>query len=205
MGGTLSAGTLNATSQINVGGGQAIKRLNSTTLEIGDANDGIDVAGSTSRFGIGSSAGYTDIGGYFNGIYGFGGSPSGNEFFPQLVGRFGRGTVQAPGSPLMNDVLFSVRGGGRSGNGWSFSDAKISFVATENWTTNAWGSRIDFDTVIPGTTTSSRTLSITNTGLGIRTTDPSDLLDIATNGGNLRFGSAGCAANTTVAIGLNGP
>ena len=40
--------------------------------------------------------------------------------------------------------------------------------------------------------------------VGIGTTAPSELLDIATNGSNIVFGSGGCSS-PTVAIGLNGP
>lgn len=200
--GTISAGTLNATSQINLDGIQAIKRSNLFTLAIGDANDSIDVAGTSSRFGTGTSNGFTDIGGYFNGIYGFGGSPNGNEYYPQLVGRYGRGTVQSPTPPLANDVLFSLAGSGRVGGGYSTSSL-IRFVATENWTPTAFGSRIEFFSGTTGTTSGSQTMTLANNRVGIRTNDPGAELHIVSNSGNIVLGDAGCPAGST-AIGFNG-
>lgn len=205
-GGTLSAGVLNATSQITLGGVQAIRRSSSSSIWVGDEeDDSILVAGTPSFFGIGSTSGSTVIGDYFNRVYGYGGGLDGNDYYPRVEGYFGRGSTLLPSPPLADDVLFMVRGVGwrPGGSTWSVRNASMSFVATENWTAGSTGSRIDFDTIIPGTTTSARTLSITNTGLGIRTTTPTADLHIVSNGGNIVLGDAGCPAGST-AIGFNG-
>jgi hypothetical protein len=126
--------------------------------------------------------------------------------FPRLVGRRGRGSSEVPSAVQVGDTLMSVVGTGFNGTQFVTHDfgAAVSFVATENWAVGANGSRIDFKVTPAGGQVSNTTVTFASTGVGIRTINPSEALDIAENGSRIIFGGAGCPVGS-VAIGLNGP
>jgi hypothetical protein len=69
----------------------------------------------------------------------------GQNTYPVLVGRMGRGSSAAPAAAANNDVLMRIVGNGFTGTQFSpSSPSKIDFVAGENFSDNARGTRIEF-------------------------------------------------------------
>ena len=68
-----------------------------------------------------------------------------NTAYPIIAGRTARGTVDAPTATQNNDILLRIAGNSYGNTGFAaFGDARIDFVATENHTDTARGSRIKF-------------------------------------------------------------
>jgi hypothetical protein len=68
-----------------------------------------------------------------------------NTAYPIIAGRNARGTVVAPTATQNNDILLRIAGNSYGTTGYApFGDARIDFVATENHTDTARGSRIRF-------------------------------------------------------------
>jgi hypothetical protein len=78
----------------------------------------------------------------------------GQNTYPVLVGRMGRGSSLAPAATQNNDVMMRIVGNGFTGTQFpSSSPTKIDFVAGENFTDTARGTRIEFwNTTIGGNT-----------------------------------------------------
>lgn len=69
----------------------------------------------------------------------------GANTYPVLVGRMGRGSVATPAATQNNDVMMRIVGNGYTGTQFSSSSpTKIDFVAQENFTDVARGTRIEF-------------------------------------------------------------
>ena len=68
-----------------------------------------------------------------------------NTAYPIIAGRAARGTVDAPTATQNNDILLRIAGNSYGTTGYApFGDARIDFVATENHSDTARGSRIRF-------------------------------------------------------------
>jgi hypothetical protein len=68
-----------------------------------------------------------------------------NTAYPIIAGRNARGTVNAPTATQNNDILLRIAGNSYGDTGYApFGDARIDFVASENHTDTARGSRIRF-------------------------------------------------------------
>jgi hypothetical protein len=68
-----------------------------------------------------------------------------NTAYPIIAGRNARGTVNTPTATQNNDILLRIAGNSYGTTGFApFGDARIDFVATENHTDTARGSRIKF-------------------------------------------------------------
>jgi hypothetical protein len=68
-----------------------------------------------------------------------------NTAYPIIAGRAARGTVNAPTATQNNDILLRIAGNSYGDTGYApFGDARIDFVATENHSDTARGSRIRF-------------------------------------------------------------
>jgi hypothetical protein len=68
-----------------------------------------------------------------------------NTAYPIIAGRNARGTVDAPTATQNNDILLRLAGNSYGTTGYApFGAARIEFVATENQTDTARGSRINF-------------------------------------------------------------
>jgi hypothetical protein len=68
-----------------------------------------------------------------------------NASYSLIAGRSARGTVDAPTATQNNDILLRIAGNSYGNTGYApFGDARIDFVATENHTDTARGSRIRF-------------------------------------------------------------
>jgi hypothetical protein len=68
-----------------------------------------------------------------------------NTAYPIIAGRNARGTVDAPTATQNNDILLRIAGNSYGTTGYApFGDARIDFVASENHTDTARGSKIRF-------------------------------------------------------------
>ena len=68
-----------------------------------------------------------------------------NTAYPIIAGRNARGTVDAPTATQNNDILLRIAGNSYGTTGYApFGDARIDFVASENHSDTARGSRIRF-------------------------------------------------------------
>jgi len=77
-----------------------------------------------------------------------------NTSYSIIAGRTARGTVGAPTATQNNDILLRIAGNSYGDTGYApFGDARIDFVATENHSDTARGSRIRFWNTPIGTNT----------------------------------------------------
>jgi hypothetical protein len=116
-----------------------------------------------------------------------------------LVTFAANGTSGGPTQSLAGDTLLFIgaRGYGDTGFGGG-SKASMTMFAAEDWTDTAQGTLIRFRTTAMGTTTASNRMAITDAGnVGIGTTSPSTLLEVAgtinaygANGGQAIFTSS---------------
>ena len=68
-----------------------------------------------------------------------------NTAYSLIAGRTARGTVDAPTATQNNDILLRIAGNSYGDTGYApFGDARIDFIATENHSDTARGSRIRF-------------------------------------------------------------
>jgi hypothetical protein len=108
-----------------------------------------------------------------------------------------RGTATVPTATQSGDNLGQFAANGYNGSGFpSGSKVKVSFVATDNWTTSSNGTAISFQTTANTDTSTSRTerLRIDNTGnIGIGTAAPSHTLSF----GGSQANTLGVEANPT--------
>jgi hypothetical protein len=78
----------------------------------------------------------------------------GQNTYPLLSGRMGRGSAAAPAATANNDVLMRIVGNGYTGTQFpSSSPAKIDFVAAENFSDTNRGTRIEFWNTAVGSNT----------------------------------------------------
>lgn len=73
-------------------------------------------------------------------------------FAPSIYGRRMNTSLTSPGAVTSGQGLLTVNGGGHDGTDFSDFGSVITFAATENWSSTAHGSRIDFTTVSNATT-----------------------------------------------------
>lgn len=81
-----------------------------------------------------------------------------------LILRRSNGLASAPQTVKINDIIGTVAGQGYNGTTYTTNRASISYIATENWTSSANGSKIEFRTTATGATSSSLALSIQSNG-----------------------------------------
>ena len=81
----------------------------------------------------------------------------GQNSYPVVVGRMGRGSADAPAATQNTDVLMRIVGNGYTGTQFSSSSpTKIDFVASENFTDATKGTQIQFWNTKVGTNTLSQ-------------------------------------------------
>jgi hypothetical protein len=76
----------------------------------------------------------------------------------------GRGTAASPLATQSGDNLGQFAAAGYNGSAFPGSKVKVTFVATEDWTTSANGTAMSFQTTANGTTARTSRLFIDNTG-----------------------------------------
>lgn len=108
-----------------------------------------------------------------------------------IAGRSARGTRTAPTATLINDTLLSIDADGYDGSAFTGSDsggATIQFFATENWSSNDYGTGIRFTTTPNGASFNLTRMTVNSDGFvsigGVNT--PAQKLDVT---GNIRVGS----------------
>ncbi|MBX3040117.1 MAG: tail fiber domain-containing protein [Bdellovibrionaceae bacterium] len=106
-----------------------------------------------------------------------------NAFGPFLYGEKSRGTYTAKAAVQSGDDLFNIVARGyHSGSGYNDA-ARISFIASQNYTNTAGGGSIQFATAANNTTTPMTRMTIDNAGrVGIGTASPSYNLAVASAG-----------------------
>lgn len=196
LGSGTSLGSNNLSFATAIGAGSTVSR--NFAVVLGRTSDTVEVPGNVEVGG----AGIFGLGEYnasFSRITGYGPNDA------QIIGQSASGTKSSPLPITAGDRLFQISGRGWDGNGFGTFGSNIRWVATEDWTPTARGSQIEFNLVVPGTTNSfQRAMTVTDTGVGIRTTNPiTEPLEIVDNGAKIIFGGAGCPTGS-VAIGLNG-
>jgi hypothetical protein len=81
----------------------------------------------------------------------------GQNTYPLIAGRMGRGSAAAPAAVANNDVMMRIVGNGWTGTQFpSSSPTKIDFVASENFSNTNRGSRIEFWNTRAGSNTIQR-------------------------------------------------
>ena len=85
----------------------------------------------------------------------------GQNSYPVLIGRMGRGSADAPAATQNNDVMMRIVGNGYTGTQFpSSSPTKIDFVAAENITDLARGTQIQFWNTPNGSNTIQRVATL---------------------------------------------
>jgi len=83
----------------------------------------------------------------------------GANTYSAFIGRSARGSANTPLSTANNDILLRISGNGWSNNFSQFGTGRIDFVAGENYTDSAKGSRIEFWNIANGTVTENKIAS----------------------------------------------
>jgi hypothetical protein len=108
---------------------------------------------------------------------GFGVTRAGGNF-GGIFGRSSGGTISVPTATQTGNTLAVFGGRGHSGS-YTNAKSKIEMGATENWTSTATGSNMNFFTTLNGTTNPVSRLFIGNAGsVGIGTASPNAKLDV---------------------------
>ena len=97
--------------------------------------------------------------------YGSTGNVGGDNAYSVWASYAARGTVAAPEATKANDILVRLSANGYGTTSWGSGGARVEFVASENFTDTAKGSKIKFWTVPEGQITSQNVASINSTGI----------------------------------------
>ena len=158
--------TTNITKDINVTGNLVTNGtfidFNNTTF---DANAPlVQITGTTAAF-LPSNTNYMlQITGKANTVTRLVLDSFGQNTYPVVVGRMGRGSSLLPAAVANNDVMMRIVGNGYTGTQFpGSSPTKIDFVAAENFTDSARGTRIDFYNTPIGSNTIQRIASFNAT------------------------------------------
>ena len=115
-------------------------------------------------------------------------SSAGADNPSELALRRARGTMAAPSAILSGDVIGWIFGDGYGATAWPEIGSGINFVATENWTDTALGSRIGLYTIQNGTNIEVEAMRIDQSGnVGIGTTSPQGKIHIHDGNGGFLF------------------
>lgn len=99
---------------------------------------------------------------------------------PSIVGQRAGNTLASPSSVVTNNFLLSLTGYGYESVGGAYEEgARISLYATENWSTTARGTAMNFYLTAPTTTTLNSLATLTGSG-GFRLNQVAGLADAAT-------------------------
>ena len=102
-----------------------------------------------------------------NAIFDRYGNTSGIQF------RMAGGTLAAPTAIVSGNRIFRISGSGYNGSAFSNNRATIGAAATENWTTTANGTKLEFAVTTTGSNILQTKATINENGLGINNSFPS--------------------------------
>jgi hypothetical protein len=102
-----------------------------------------------------------------NAIFDRYGNTSGIQF------RMAGGTLAAPTAIVSGNRIFRISGSGYNGSAFSNNRATIGAAATENWTTTANGTKLEFAVTATGSNILQTKATINENGLGINNSFPS--------------------------------
>lgn len=97
--------------------------------------------------------------------YGSTGNVGGDNSYSVFGSYVARGTVASPSALKANDILMRISANGYGDTTWGAGGARVEFVATENFTDSAKGTKINFWTIPTGQITSQNVASIDSTGV----------------------------------------
>lgn len=105
--------------------------------------------------------------------------------YPSIIGLRANGNPTSPTSLAADDIIMQIGVRGYYDPGFSTSRANIRFKATQNWTSNANGTAITFETTADNTTSRIQRMVINQNGnLGINILNPLEKLHV---NGNVRI------------------
>jgi hypothetical protein len=84
----------------------------------------------------------------------------GSSFASYIRGIFARGTKTSPTAALLDDVQFRIRSSSHDDSTYANSNMEVRFIANENQTSTAHGSRIEFYTTPDGSTTLTKVMTL---------------------------------------------
>ena len=206
VGGTLRGNVVNTLTHYNVNGSRVLFTDNAGLNTFVGVNSGVDNSTGTSNSFFGRQAGFQNTTGSDNSFFGsLAGNGNVGGSFNAFFGR-GAGSANNTGSQntfVGNDADFTGPSVGGDRNTLLGSFARVTSGLDNATAIGARATVTQGNSLVLGSVPGVNGATA-NVNVGIGTTAPSALLDIATNGGNVLFGDANCAATTTVAIGLNG-
>ena len=88
----------------------------------------------------------------------------GDTFASCIRGIFARGTKASPTAAQAEDVQFRVRASSHDGSAYANSNMEIRFIANENQSNTAHGSRIEFYPTPDGSTTLTKVMTLQDDG-----------------------------------------
>ena len=154
--------TTNITKDINITGNLVTNGtlidFNNTTFDPNTAF--VQITGAASAYPASNTNYMLQITGKANSVTRLVLDSFGAATYPVLVGRMGRGSSASPAATSNNDVMMRIVGNGYTGTQFPpSSPTKIDFVANENFTDSARGTRIEFYNTITGSNTLSKIAS----------------------------------------------
>ena len=146
-----------------------------------NGNVGIGVFGAQAPLEVSNFNGSAGAGSIFATTF----TNAGTSLF---VGRRARGTGAAPTAVLQGDNLAGFLAQGHTGTGFSPTRGGMFVVASENWTTAAQGTSLNFNTTPIGTTSPGTRMTINPFGdVGIGTFNPTAALEVSRSATDAAF------------------
>ena len=136
--------------------------------------------------------------------YGSLGELGGDNSYSVWGSYVARGTVVAPAALKQNDILARISANGYGTTTWGSGGARVEFVALENFTDTAKGTRINFWTVPVGQTASQNVASINSVGIVAKGIEFSNDSTVQTTAGIPLTAKAVSSATYVATLGIDG-
>jgi hypothetical protein len=136
--------------------------------------------------------------------YGSLGEVGGDNSYSVWASYVSRGTVVAPAALKANDILARISANGYGTTTWGSGGARVEFVALENFTDSAKGTRINFWTVPAGQSASQNVASINSVGIVAKGIEFSNDSTVQTTAGIPLSAKAVSSATYVATLGIDG-
>jgi hypothetical protein len=136
--------------------------------------------------------------------YGSLGEVGGDNSYSVWGSYVARGTVAAPAALKANDILARISANGYGTTTWGSGGARVEFVALENFTDSAKGTRINFWTVPVGQVASQNVASINSVGIIAKGIEFSNDSTVQTTAGIPLTAKAVSSATYVATLGIDG-